>query len=635
MVIKRPESAPVDVSVLGEQLHFKTSGRYAKNRFLKAALSESQATFEPKDPKKNGLTTPVLLNLYQKWGRGGFGVVLTGNLVIDHNHLETAGNQIVSKETWSEERERVLKQLASNIKQEGTLAIPQISHAGRQTPELINPTPFAPSAVQLVAGKGGNTYGLPIALSLEQIQTEVIDRFVFTAEKLHQAGFDGVELHGAHGYLLASFISPSMNLRTDKYGGSAEKRAQILVDVYNAIRAKIPASTGFIIGIKLNSVEFQNHGLGIEDAITTAKIVEATGFDFIEYSGGNYESWQMDVTESTKKREAFFIKFAEAIKPHLKKTVVYVTGGFRTAPAMVKAIKEGSTDGIGLGRPITAEPDLPKKILSGQVLAAPYNPKDGDFFQSHVISTSQMLEAGQLPYSECHGDVCYGIFDSSNEKELENFYQEFLPYHKEKIRKLLEENIPTQGAFLYKPKMWVPPVHLGWPCWWSQELMHVGCWWSWLVIHSSRHIWWNRWPQYVRITGQLSPVRQWSSCTLEYWAHGRPRSHRSGTLGRIEKCDVILGSGDTFCGWVIRKSRVGAGNLRTGRQKAGGGPCDLQLLCSPADYGRASCSMRKAAFQLFFYLVEMEVVVECWAKFNRRLILIYLLQHCYSVNGRD
>uniref|UniRef100_A0A1I7S635 Oxidored_FMN domain-containing protein n=1 Tax=Bursaphelenchus xylophilus TaxID=6326 RepID=A0A1I7S635_BURXY len=452
MVVKRWEADPVDVSILKEQLHFKTSGRYAKNRFLKAALSEALATWDPKDPKKVGITTTSLINLYQKWAHGGFGVVLTGNIMIEHTHLEQVGNHVVSKESWSDEKKRGLKELADDMKAENTLAIVQVGHAGRQTPFAVNPTPFAPSSVQLPVKKRGNTYGVPVPLTLEQIQTEVIDRFVYAAVKFYEAGFDGIQLHGAHGYLLASFISPTTNQRTDKYGGSAEKRAQIVVDVYNAIREKIPASTGFVIGIKLNSVEFQSHGLGLEDAITTARIVEATGFDFIEFSGGNYENWQMDVNESTKKREGFFIQFAEAIKPHLKNTVVYVTGGFRTAPAMVKAVKEGSTDGIGLGRPITAEPDLPKKILTGQVTSAAFNPLDYDFFGGAQITSSQMAQAGQLPYSKCHGDPCYGIMDQSDERELEIYNKEFKIHNAEAVRRLKEYGEPIRGSFLYKPR---------------------------------------------------------------------------------------------------------------------------------------------------------------------------------------
>ncbi|CAD5208638.1 unnamed protein product [Bursaphelenchus xylophilus] len=452
MVVKRIEVAgTADPTILGEPLKFKTSGRVAKNRFLKAALSEYTATFDNKDFTKTGQITPTLHNLYEKWGQGGFGVVLTGNLQIDPKHLEAAGNHIISKENWTAKKAEDLKKFAAAIKADGALALAQVGHAGRQTPEHINPHPLAPSAVPLISNTFGNTFGTPVALTLEQIQTEVIDRIVFQCEKLKEAGFDGVELHGAHGYLLAEFISPTTNKRTDKYGGSAEKRAQILVDVYNGIRSKIPASTGFVIGIKLNSVEFQNHGLGLEDAITTAKIVDQTGYDFIEFSGGTYEKFGFEAKESTKKREAFFIQFTEAIKPHVKNAVVYLTGGFRTVPAMVSAVKDGATDGIGLGRPICAEPDLPKKILSGQVQSAIYNPVENDFEKAFAVASTQMGQAGARPYSECAGDPSYGIMDESDEREFAAFFEEFKTYLDDKIARAQKGEIPV-GVCSYQPK---------------------------------------------------------------------------------------------------------------------------------------------------------------------------------------
>ncbi|CAD5205905.1 unnamed protein product [Bursaphelenchus okinawaensis] len=452
MVVKRFEvPEPVDVAILGEELKFRTSGRVARNRFMKAAMSEYVSTFDKEDASKSGHITPVLQNMYEKWGQGGFGVILTGNLQVDPKHLEAAGNHILSKENWSEEKAESLRKLAAGAKADGALFLAQLGNAGRQTPAHLNPHPFCPSEVPLKSNTFGNTYGTPVALTLEQIQTEIIDRIVFTCQKLHEAGFDGIELHGAHGYMLAQFISPTTNLRTDRYGGSAEKRAQILVDVYNAIREQLPASTGFVVGIKMNSVEFQSHGMGIEDAITTAKIVDATGFDFIEFSGGTYEKFGFERKDSTKKRESFFTEFTEAIMPHLKNTVVYVTGGFRTTPAMVQAIKDGATNGIGLGRPTSAEPDIPNKILGKQALATSYNPVDNDFVQTFAITTTQMGQAGALPYAECHGDPAYGIFDQSDEKEYKVFSEEYETYFKEKLARIEKGEIPT-GVFEYNSK---------------------------------------------------------------------------------------------------------------------------------------------------------------------------------------
>lgn len=236
-------------------------------------MSESLATYTPQNLQSNGLPTERLINLYSKWGHGQFGLILTGNIMIDHDHLECPGNIIISKENESTERNGLLMRWTEAIKSDGALSIAQIGHAGRQTQYLLNHTPFAPSAVQLINESFGD-YGKPIALSLEQIQTEVIDRFVYAAKTAHEAGFAGVQIHGAHGYLLAQFLAPNTNERNDKYGGDAEKRAQILIDIHDAVRREIPASTGFVVGIKLNSVEFQRGGLGLADAITTATIVD-------------------------------------------------------------------------------------------------------------------------------------------------------------------------------------------------------------------------------------------------------------------------------------------------------------------------------------------------------------------------
>lgn len=170
------------------------------------------------------------------------------------------------------------------------------------------------------------------------------------------------------GYLLAQFLAPSTNKRTDQYGGSLSNRSRLIFEINDAIRARIPDKS-FTIGIKLNSVEFQDGGFSTEDCRTLCADLERHAFDFIELSGGTYESFGFEhKRESTRKREAFFLDFAEKIIPEVKNTKIYVTGGLRTAPAMVGALK--TVHGVGLGRPVANEFDLPRKILDGEVNAA-------------------------------------------------------------------------------------------------------------------------------------------------------------------------------------------------------------------------------------------------------------------------
>ncbi|KAE9552548.1 hypothetical protein FO519_004245 [Halicephalobus sp. NKZ332] len=425
-----PERIPVENPVgnsgkiLGEKLFFPTAKRFAKNRFLKAAMSEALCHWDPSDPDSTGLPTDTLINLYEKWCAAGYGVVLTGNIPIDLNHLEGPGNMLVSKEVDSPERRRLFAEMASRAKSqgsEGSLLIPQITHAGRQTPIFINKKPFSSSSVQLENQFFGREFGEPVELSKDQIRKEIIDRFAFTSKFLFDSGFDGVQLHGAHGYLLAQFLSRTTNKRTDEYGGSPENRARIVVEIHEAIRKLVPPETGFVVGIKLNSVEFQNEGMTTDEAVEVAKILDEAGFDFIELSGGTYEFFIMrHVKESTRKREAFYFEFAKKIKPAVKKAIVYLTGGLRTAPAMVSAIEERVTDGLGLGRPSTQEFDTPKKMIFDNVQSCPLWPFDPENFLAGTPTCQiQMVQAGKKTLSESNNDVNDGLLDLSDPEVFE------------------------------------------------------------------------------------------------------------------------------------------------------------------------------------------------------------------------
>lgn len=222
---------------------------------------------------------------------------------------------------------------------------------------------------------------------------------------------------------MAQFTSPTTNKRTDHYGGSVSNRQRIVLEIFDAIRKEIPASTGFLIGLKTNSVEFQSEGTTVDDAIEMCRAYENIGFDFVELSGGTYEQLAFQhLKESTKRREAFFLEFAEKIRPVFKNTVVYLTGGFRTVNAMVEAIKSGATQGIGLGRPITAEPDLPKKILQKLAPSAVFDAIDqSEFVLSLLASNTQIEQMGRNSLKEANNDVTYGLSDFSDEDTVKRF----------------------------------------------------------------------------------------------------------------------------------------------------------------------------------------------------------------------
>ncbi|XGW17115.1 hypothetical protein V3C99_002045 [Haemonchus contortus] len=447
-VHSRVPTSKADVSIFAQPLKFR-NGRVAKNRFLKAALSETISSWDAKDPSKRGLPSEDLVNIYDKWGHGEFGMILTGNVCVDPFHLESAGNVIFCKENDSLHMRGMVSKVAKAMKHSGALAIAQLSHAGRQTPRLVNPHPSSCSDVQLKVPQHIVGFGRPIPLTEQQVKTEVVDRFLYAAKLARDCGFDGIQLHGAHGYLLSSFMSPATNNRTDKYGGSAQNRMRVIREIFEEIRKEISAVTGFLIGIKMNTIELNEKGLNVEEAKVLCGIIESIGFDFVELSGGTLErNAFLHKTDLDRKREAFFISFAEKIRPVFKKTVVYLTGGFKTAQGMVNAIQEGATDGIGLGRPITAEPDLPAKFFREECFsAADSKLNQNDFFMTLLASQAQMGQMGRKPFAG-QTSICEGIADLSHPDEVMNF-KEAAILHVKKLKETAKRNEAIHGVMHY------------------------------------------------------------------------------------------------------------------------------------------------------------------------------------------
>ena len=338
-------------------------GAALPNRLAKAAMTEGLATMA-------GMPTPELERLYAKWSEGGAGLLLSGNVQIDRDHLERPGNVIVERAPDAE-----MKAALARWAKAGTAAgnhfWMQIAHAGRQTQADVNPHPRAPSAVGI--DLPGGRFGTPVALTEPEI-LDLVDRFANAAVAAREAGFTGVQLHAAHGYLLSQFLSPRSNRRDDAWGGSLENRARMLLEAVRKTRAAVGAD--FPVAVKLNSADFQKGGFDFEESLAVAKWLAEAGIDLLEISGGSYEQPKMmdlegleaaedqHVAASTAAREAYFVDFAKAMRAEVAMPLM-VTGGFRSRAAMEHALATGAADVIGLGRPMCVATDSPARLLGG------------------------------------------------------------------------------------------------------------------------------------------------------------------------------------------------------------------------------------------------------------------------------
>jgi 2,4-dienoyl-CoA reductase-like NADH-dependent reductase (Old Yellow Enzyme family) len=348
--------------MIGEPFALPSGIRF-KNRIAKAAMTEGLAG-------RDGVPNDDHVRLYQRWAGGNLGVSITGNVQIDRHHLERAGNVIVDG-PLSAEAKAAWKRWAAAATEHQTQAWVQISHAGRQTQVPINKTPKAPSAVQL--SLPGGMFGVPVPLTEAEI-TDLIARFANAAVVSREAGFTGVQIHAAHGYLISQFLSPLANRRTDAWGGSLENRARFLVETVKAVRAATGGDFG--LGVKLNSADFQKGGFAFEDCITVSAWLADLGVDLLEISGGSYEQPAMmdfagmeppEVPKqaSTAAREAYFVDLAKALMQG-RTPPLLVTGGFRTERAMEAAIADGVAM-VGIGRPLCATPDAVAEMLAGHI----------------------------------------------------------------------------------------------------------------------------------------------------------------------------------------------------------------------------------------------------------------------------
>ncbi|WP_026377176.1 NADH:flavin oxidoreductase/NADH oxidase family protein [Aestuariibacter salexigens] len=321
-------------------------GVVLKNRLVKAAMEENMA-------RQGQLPGSELFRLYRAWAEGGVGLIITGNVMVDH--LAMTGPGGLALET--PEHLPAFSEMAQNAKLNNTIAIMQINHPGRQVFARMGGKVLSPSNVPLNMGKHSKLFGQPRAMTLAEIE-DLAMRFDTTAKLAKRAGFDGVEVHAAHGYLLAQFLSPLTNKRKDEYGGSIENRARLLLDIVKRIRQS--CGNEFIVSVKLNSADFQRGGFDVDEAANVVKMLEPLNVDFVELSGGSYEAPAMQgrtADQRTLAREAYFLEFAQRIAKDTS-IAIMTTGGISRLETAHTVVESGVSL-VGMASALAFTPDLP------------------------------------------------------------------------------------------------------------------------------------------------------------------------------------------------------------------------------------------------------------------------------------
>ncbi|GFD70928.1 2,4-dienoyl-CoA reductase [Tenacibaculum sp. KUL113] len=323
-------------------------GVTVRNRLVKAAMEENMSS-------KGNIPGESLYSLYRYWAHGHLGMVITGNVMVDKNAMTGPGGVALEEDTEL----TPFKKWAKIIKSNGALAVMQINHPGRQVFKAMRGKAIAPSAVPLDMGKHSKLFAQPREMTCQDIH-DVCKRFVQTAKQAEKAGFDGVEIHAAHGYLLTQFLSPLTNQRQDEWGGSIINRARLLINIVSQVRAV--CAKDFIVMVKLNSADFQKNGFSFDDACEVVNRLEALGVDVVELSGGSYEAPAMQGQtrdDTTLAREAYFLEFANALESKTDIPLM-TTGGIKRAEVAEKVVQQGCAL-VGLASALAVTPDLSKK----------------------------------------------------------------------------------------------------------------------------------------------------------------------------------------------------------------------------------------------------------------------------------
>ncbi len=322
------------------------SGQVLSNRIAKAAMEENMAD-------DGQLPGRELLTLYRRWAAGGTGLLITGNVMVHAEALTGPGGVVLDEHAPLEP----FADWARAGKSGGGSIWMQINHPGRQVASDMPGVVWGPSDVGVSLGKHSKRFGRPTVMTPQQIE-DTVTRFAVTAHRAEKAGFDGVEVHAAHGYLLSQFLSPLVNKRTDQWGGSLQNRARMLLDVVRAVRAAV--SPSFALAVKLNSADFQRGGFDADDARQVIEMLAPLGVDLVELSGGSYESPAMTgrpADARTQAREAYFLDLASDLV-RTSPLPLMLTGGI-TQRVTAERVLDSGVAVAGMGTALAVTPDLP------------------------------------------------------------------------------------------------------------------------------------------------------------------------------------------------------------------------------------------------------------------------------------
>ncbi|MEL6675371.1 MAG: NADH:flavin oxidoreductase/NADH oxidase family protein [Bacteroidota bacterium] len=367
------------------------------NRIAKAAMTERLSDRDQRPNRRHQ-------TLYEHWSESGSGLLISGNVLVDKRYKEASGNVVI-------EDEQIVESLRAWVKagtKAGNQFWAQVNHAGRQASIFSSFKPLAPSAVKL---KKLGLFAKPKAMTEAEVE-DAIQRYVQTALLCQKAGFTGVQIHAAHGYLMSQFLSPRTNLRTDRYGGTIEGRARALLEIVRQCREKL--GPDYPLSVKINSADFQRGGFEESDAMYVIKALEELKVDLLEISGGTYENiiflTKRYQKESTRQREAYFLDFAEKIRTQTTLPLM-VTGGFRSLAFCEEVIASGKLDVIGFARPYLMDASFPQSMLDGTVERVPdaafdFKPRmmadlaEAGYYdyQIHQLAKGKSLKPGYNPY---------------------------------------------------------------------------------------------------------------------------------------------------------------------------------------------------------------------------------------------